>query len=207
MSCIFYVAWKQHTSNTQSLCSTCDWGTHKVSMELSRMEGCCILGRKELDLNGPSGLQQYWYDLCREMKICPRRVQWGQSVMIWELYPSVGLLIWFDYKATWILNTIHTFYKNRFLQYSEYIVDVDWIFEKEKAAMHFSNYTRTYTETNDVLLLNRSEKSSDSNIMSNVWSVLALEVCWNGHQFHNIFSLQKPTMTAWNEIYINYLRA
>ena len=86
------------------------------------------------------------------------------------------------------------------IPFTDEIMDGDFIFQQDNAAIHISRLSKTWFENKDIELLDWPSLSPDLNPMENLWGILARKVYANGQQYSSVDELYVAVCNAWNEI-------
>lgn len=156
---------------------------------------------KKFNLDGPDGWSHYWHDLRTEPKIFSKRQSGGGSVMVWGAigYRKKVDLIFIDKT----MNSIdyQEMIRPLFPAWGYEMAGIGWKFQQDNAPIHVSRQTLAYFKDQNITLFHTwPAKSSDMNIIENVWSILAREVYKEGRQYSNRDELKKSIVAAWKNI-------
>lgn len=81
-----------------------------------------------------------------------------------------------------------------------------FIFQRENATCHTSDITKNWSDTNYFDTLPWLAKSSDSNLVQNIWCILAPSVYKNQHQFTTFDDLETCMLQIWNNNSLSTVR-
>ncbi|KUF88924.1 hypothetical protein AM588_10004006 [Phytophthora nicotianae] len=155
---------------------------------------------RKFNLDGPDGLQYYWYDLRSEKETYFSRQNGGGSVMVWgrvscqgktDLAFLDGRQNSFDYQET---------LTNYLLPFGEAFHGGDYIFQHDNASIHASKSTKDFLSGSDVSVLDWPALSPDLNPIENVWGILARAVYHGGQQYLNVNDLKVAILDAWEKL-------
>lgn len=171
-------------------------------MNVERMDWTRVIfsDEKKFSLDGPDGLQYYWYDLRKEKESYFSRRAGGGSVMVWGGFSAKGktrLAILegsqnsIDYQAT-----LATY----LVPFGDIIHDGDYIFQQDNASIHASRDTRSFFQEMKIDVLNWPALSPDLNPIENVWGIMCRIVYDGGRQYNTVAELKNAVRRAWDSI-------
>uniref|UniRef100_H3H4F5 Tc1-like transposase DDE domain-containing protein n=1 Tax=Phytophthora ramorum TaxID=164328 RepID=H3H4F5_PHYRM len=123
-----------------------EWAKHMVVTSKKDWQRITFSDGKKFNLDGPNGLQRYWYDVRRPPRTTVRRQNGGGSVMVWGGFSAKGktelaVLIGRQTSAQYIY-TVSEF----LLPYAHLNYGMDFVYQQDNASIHTSQKTKAFFE-------------------------------------------------------------
>lgn len=133
-----------------------------------------LFGRKKSNLDGPDGLDCYWYEFCGEDDMFLAKQKGGDFLMIWgfiSFYGS-GVLVHIDsnLNSTKYIRILN----DNLLEFAALKFGENWSFQQDNASIHTSYQTMTWLKEKGEETISCPAESTDLNIIQNVRGLLAL---------------------------------
>jgi transposase len=155
---------------------------------------------KKFNLDGPDGYQHYWHDLRKEPQLCTRRNFGGGSLMLWAGFSMYGKTPLAKCDTRMNSQKYIDMLDDVLIPFTDDLMDGDFVFQQDNAAIHVSRLSKTWFEDKDIELLDHPPCSPDLNPMENLWGILARAVYSNGRQYSSVNQLYVAVCNAWREI-------
>lgn len=162
---------------------------------------------KKFNLDGPDGFSYYWHDLRKEEKIFSRRVQGGDSLMIWASFGWGGKSSICFVDGRMNSAGYREVLKNHLLDVGHIMGGSNWILQQDNAPVHRSKVNINWFQSQKIEVLPWPSLSPDLNPIENLWGILVRRVYSNGKQFHTKEQLKTAILKSWEEITPNELRS
>lgn len=142
-----------------------------------------VYHEKRFFLDGPDGFALQWHDLRSQTKFFSKHQQGGQSIMVWASLAYGGLsnicLISYNMDSAMYCDILST----QMLRFANEQAGDTFIFQKDGATVHRSNFTSDWLDANYVYLLPWPAKSPDLNKIDNLLAILARQVIRTSESF------------------------
>lgn len=160
---------------------------------------------KKFNLDGPDGFAYYWHDLRKEKQFRFSRNFGGGSIMVWAGFSMRGKTP--IAKITTRMNSKKyiEMLEDILIPYSEDVMDGDFVFQQDNAAIHVSRLSRAWFEEKNIELLDWPARSPDLNPIENLWGIMARQVYDGGRQFSTVQELEVAIKNTWREINVKTL--
>ncbi|GMF43390.1 unnamed protein product [Phytophthora fragariaefolia] len=161
---------------------------------------------KKNNLDGPDGLQSYWYDLRCEKETYFSRQNGGGSVVVWGGFSSRGKteLAFLDGRQN-SFNYQETL-TDYLLPFGEAYHAGSFIFQHDNASIHASKSTKAFLKSCKIDVLDWPALSPDLNPIENVWGILARAVYRGGKQYMTVDELKSAILREWENLGLSRLQ-
>ena len=169
-----------------------------------------FLDKKKFNLDGPDGIQYYWYNLRKETEMYSKRVNGGGGFMIWAGFSvhSKTELAFLDTKvnsAKYVAMLEKTLLPFACGTYEKELGD--FYFQQDNAPIHVSKEANKWFDDRAILQLKWPAKLPDLNPIENLWGYMVRKVYNNGNcQFKHKNELKEALLDVWSNIPSNLLK-
>jgi transposase len=162
---------------------------------------------KKFNLDGPDGFHYYWHDTRKEELTFSKRVQGGDSVMVWIGFCASGKTS-IEFISTRMNSENYISLLDRvLLPFGRSFLGNQYTFQQDNASCHRAIKTTRWLNENNISTFDWPSRSPDLNPVENLWGILSRMVYDNGRQFGKVTDLKKAILEAWNQIPNDILRA
>ena len=163
---------------------------------------------KEFHFDGPDGYQYYWHCLKNEEELYSARQMKEGSLIVWLVVVYKGRTSLFFLNG-WQKHTdyIEVLHSGFLSCASELREEEEYKFQQDGASIHTAKRVKNWFDANNVWVLSFSDKSSDLNIVENVWVMLLHQVYAGGKQFEFVNELREALNTSWETFCLTKIRS
>lgn len=155
---------------------------------------------KKFNLDGPDGLNSYWHDLRKEVRVFSRRNFGGGSLMVWGAFSALGKLS-LDFPSTRMNSEEYQrVMQNHLLPFVRKFQSHPLIYQQDNAPVHTSRSSLDWFARSGIDLLKWPSCSPDLNPMENLWGIIVRRVYAENRQFDSVGELKAAINEAWKGI-------